>query len=182
MYRPFLLLLALAAAVPVAAQTAPDTAAVPVAAPVANPAGEAGQALLTVGTHAAAIAGMVGLIIYDPESPLLPALFVLSPLATGGVACGAGALLDVPGSCRRALLGSYLGAAPALVVTALAFAAGGDLWTPLSVVGTAGFIVYLVGPPLLALEGYRGARLIPGLALARTPEGAAPVATLRVEF
>ncbi|HLA63943.1 MAG TPA: hypothetical protein VK610_05925 [Rhodothermales bacterium] len=203
MLRPFLtLLLVLAATASAAAQTAPDSTAAPVgpvivaagvpapAAPAARrrsagtPAGaQAGQALLTVAAHGVVVATLLAAAGDGEHGPAVPVLLLLSPAAAGGAACATGRAFGVPGSCGQALLWSFIGAAPGLAIMAAGTAANeGDLVAQIFAVVIGG-ILYVGIPPFAALEGYRGARFLPGLSFTPTPGGGAtPVAALTVQF
>ena len=177
--RRLLLALTLAlGATSVAAQTAPDSLGAP-----AHRAGvhaEAGQALLTVGVHVAAVYTIMQAAEYESGFGYL---LLATPALVGGVACGSATLFDLPGSCRKALLGSLIGAAPGLAIIGAGLAQHGDVWDRLGYVVVGG-LAYLIVPPFAALEGYRrGARAVPGVAVVRGPDGeVAPVAALSVRF
>ena len=172
----------------VAAQTAPDSLDAP--ARRVGVHAEAGQALLTVGVHAAVAYGLITVAGEDDYGEgggagdaVALALLLASPAIVGGVACGSGALLDLPGSCRRAFTGALLGAAPGMAIMAIGLAQSGGAWGGLGYVLVGG-LAYLVVPPFAALEGYRhGARAVPGIAAVRGPDGeVTPVAALSVRF
>lgn len=177
--RRLLLTLALALVTgSVAAQTAPDSLETP--ARRAGVHAEAGQALLTVGVHAAAVYAIMQAAEYEEG---LGYLLLATPALVGGVACGSGALFDLPGSCRNALLGSLIGAAPGLAIIGAGLAQHGDAWDSLGYIVVGG-LAYLVVPPFAALEGYRrGTRAVPGVSVVRGPDGeVTPVAALSIRF